>query len=42
MDKNNGLWYDPELVFIHGRKRPECYLSKEDSNILNQTLENTM
>ena len=39
-DKNNGLWYEPELVFIHGRKRPECYLSKEDSNTLNQTLEN--
>lgn len=41
-DKNNGLWYDPELVFIHGRKTPECYLSKEDSNILNQTLEKTV
>lgn len=40
-DKNNGLWYDPELVFIRGRKTPECYLSKEDSNILNQTLEKT-
>lgn len=38
-DENNGLWYEPELVFIHGRKKPECYLSKEDSKLLNQTLE---
>lgn len=38
-DKNNGLWYEPELVYIHGRKKPECYLSKEDSEVLNQTLE---